>query len=71
LHADGQDFDPSAKQIDKMKMKTVALVSIMPFALHAVSLRVVIKAKKNENKEVRTNKKFFAFQNKNFALNCN
>jgi hypothetical protein len=47
VHFDGQEFDPSVKQIDKMKMTTVDLVSIMSFVLHASSLGVVaIQTKK-------------------------
>jgi len=50
VHAEGQDFDSSAKQTDKMKMKTVALVSIMPFLLDAGSLGVVIQTDRNSSK---------------------
>ena len=60
VHVDGQEFDPSVKQIDKMKMTTVDLVSNMSFVLHASSLGVVaIQTKKNESKEIRTNKNSF------------
>jgi hypothetical protein len=31
VHVDGHEFDPSVRQIEKMKINTVALVSIVSF----------------------------------------
>ena len=72
LHVGGHDFDPSVKQMEKMKMKTTGLVSIVPFGLHAASLGVVaIQTKKMKARKSGLIKIHFAIHNKYFAVRCN